>query len=549
LRPGATLAATAGLQSPELRVLTGSPGKLALTAREAELVDLLSGRPTLAAWLELASERGYGALEGLALLQVLGQGGWLDQAEGGAPRRAIWVGPLRVLVGTWITAIGLLIPVTPAGLGAAATTAVVVAAGLTALWTAAPWLSRPGELLAQRWLGVHQARARSWAWLRRRLWSNTVRRRALDPLERAYLALGTWNLAHLVATMLFGGAVVAARAQQWAYGPGLAGAWLPAPIARLLLLGALAALTVGPGLVLAWMALSGLGQLLPRRATPPLRTTAASGEAAEHFASELASLPIFQGVKAELLRELAAAAVLEDYADGAAVLRQGEPGHRLCWLANGRVRVRVEDEAGLVYDVASLGPGALFGETSLLEAVPRTATVLADGPVQVVALSRDAFARLLEGQAASAAEVREHIRTAAALRSHPLFQALDAQGLRGVLGSAQVVRCAAGDDVVTQNQPGDHLYVVREGSLRVHRSTPKGPKRLATLQAGDWFGELALLGAGVRTATVTAETPCVLVRLHRDAVDQALSRDLAGALLLLEAAAERLARLRAGEVA
>ncbi|MBI5608747.1 MAG: cyclic nucleotide-binding domain-containing protein, partial [Deltaproteobacteria bacterium] len=229
--------------------------------------------------------------------------------------------------------------------------------------------------------------------------------------------------------------------------------------------------------------------------------------------------------------------------------RQGEPGQHLCWLADGRVRVRVEDEAGLVYDVASLGPGALFGETALLQAVPRTATVLADGPVQVVTLSRDAFARLWQGQAASAGEVREHIRTAAALRSHPLFQALDAEGLRGVLGAAEVVQCAAGDDVVTQNQAGDHLYVVREGSLRVHRSTPKGPKLLAKLQAGDWFGELALLGAGARTATVTAETPCGVVRLHRDAVDRALSRDVAGALVLLEAAAERMARLRAGEVA
>ncbi len=546
---GTDTAAEAGPRAEPVRVLSGRLGKLAVHGAEAGLVDVLKTRPTVQELLLAAQAQGVGALQTLSLVRTLHSGGWLADGKKPAQAQTLWRGPLLVLLVTWVVAAGLLLPLTPAGAVVALTQAAGLAAGLTVLWATAPWLSKPGEWLALRLLGVHQARARSWAWMRRRLWQSAVRRRALDPVERGYIALGTWNIAHLLAVVLFCGALIGGRAQAWAYGPGVATAWLAPALARLILLGLLSMLAMLPALVLAWMGATSLGQWLPRRATPPLRSSPVDAATAQRLAAELALLPIFASIDAAWLAELAAAAVCEDHGDGAAVLRQGEPGDRLCWLAAGTVRVQVEDEAGLTYDVATLGPGALFGETALLEAVPRTATVLADGHVQVVTLAREAFARLIASQVASASEVREHIRTAAALRSHPLFQALDAAGLRGLLTAAEVLRLGEGHDVVTQGEAGEHLYVLREGAVRVQRSSPRGPRNLASLQAGDWFGELALLGTATRTATVTTTMPSVLVRLHRDAVDAALVRDVTGALLLLEAAAERLDRLKAGEVA
>ena len=64
------------------------------------------------------------------------------------------------------------------------------------------------------------------------------------------------------------------------------------------------------------------------------------------------------------------------------------------------------------------------------------------------------------------------------------------------------VTFAKNDTVVRIGEPGDTFYVVLYGKLDVwDASTP--PRQTGTLQRGDYFGEMALLQGGKRTATVT----------------------------------------------
>lgn len=80
------------------------------------------------------------------------------------------------------------------------------------------------------------------------------------------------------------------------------------------------------------------------------------------------------------------------------------------------------------------------------------------------------------------------------------------------------VTLAAGDVVFNRGDPGEALYVIEEGSVRVH----DGDLVLNNLGEGDVFGEIAGLGGMERTASVTVEEDIRLLRVERDALYSAL---------------------------
>lgn len=69
----------------------------------------------------------------------------------------------------------------------------------------------------------------------------------------------------------------------------------------------------------------------------------------------------------------------------------GDPGETLYVVDEGTVVISVPDERGAHVVLATLGPGGVFGEISLFDGGPRTATVRALTLVSLLALSRDAF--------------------------------------------------------------------------------------------------------------------------------------------------------------
>jgi CRP/FNR family transcriptional regulator, cyclic AMP receptor protein len=88
------------------------------------------------------------------------------------------------------------------------------------------------------------------------------------------------------------------------------------------------------------------------------------------------------------------------------------------------------------------------------------------------------------------------------LKEVPLFEELDPGELQSVADAMHEANVPAGATVTAEGGPGDGFFMIDRGEVEV---TVEGRPR-ATLTAGDYFGEIALLMGSDRTATVTATT-------------------------------------------
>ena len=95
------------------------------------------------------------------------------------------------------------------------------------------------------------------------------------------------------------------------------------------------------------------------------------------------------------------------------------------------------------------------------------------------------------------------------LESMPLFSGLSPSELERVARWTEVRHADAGERLCGEGAPGYSFFVLEEGSASV---TTAG-EEVGALGAGDFFGEIALLGGGRRMATVTATSPVTYVAM------------------------------------
>jgi len=124
--------------------------------------------------------------------------------------------------------------------------------------------------------------------------------------------------------------------------------------------------------------------LANRRTEEPLTLTQ------DRRAELLAGCPLFNGIDADGLAKLADLATPVDFPAGHVIARQGEIGTGFFVIVSGGVRV-VRDGAV----VARLGPGEFFGELSVLDRMPRNATVAAESATSCLALASWDFDKVL----------------------------------------------------------------------------------------------------------------------------------------------------------
>lgn len=125
----------------------------------------------------------------------------------------------------------------------------------------------------------------------------------------------------------------------------------------------------------------------------------------------------------------------------------------------------------------------------------------------------------------------------------PLFAGMDEESSRALIDSMKVLDAARGDVLFHEGEPGDRLFLVRDGKIKLGRRSNDGRENLlAVLGPGEMFGELSLFDPGPRTATATVVADAVILELgHHDLVAWLVDKPTV-AEHLLQALARRLRR-------
>jgi CRP/FNR family transcriptional regulator, cyclic AMP receptor protein len=111
----------------------------------------------------------------------------------------------------------------------------------------------------------------------------------------------------------------------------------------------------------------------------------------------LAGVPLFADLSAADLKRIASVAKRMRYREGAVVVEEGSTGGRFFVIQSGTAKVVVRGRTR-----ATLGPGAYFGELSVLDGEPRTASVVAAEPLEVWSIADFNFRPLLKDRPALA---------------------------------------------------------------------------------------------------------------------------------------------------
>jgi CRP-like cAMP-binding protein len=172
----------------------------------------------------------------------------------------------------------------------------------------------------------------------------------------------------------------------------------------------------------------------------------------------------------------------------------------------------------LPYDnpISEIGPGELFGEMTCMNYYPRSATVRAKTDVIVLEMLRKVL-DIMQRNKAFRARIEQNYRKRALeahLRSIPLFSSVTPEFVNCLRDRVELRRYTPGQLICRQGEAAHSFFLVRIGFVKVTQSHPGGDLVLAYIGRGGFFGEMSLLGGGVRTANCTALDHVEAVRIR-----------------------------------
>ena len=124
-----------------------------------------------------------------------------------------------------------------------------------------------------------------------------------------------------------------------------------------------------------------------------------------------------------------------------------------------------------------------------------------------------------------------------------IFQGVEPSAVSALTKQLQPVDFPRGHTVFAEGEPGDRLYIIVSGKVKIGRRSPDGRENLLTIMGpSDMFGELSIFDPGPRTSSATTITEVRAVSMDRDALGAWIQDRPKIAAQLLRVVARRLRR-------
>jgi len=265
----------------------------------------------------------------------------------------------------------------------------------------------------------------------------------------------------------------------------------------------------------------------------------------------LRGITAFADLSEEELLAVATRLTVEERRQGDVIYRSEASAEALYVIESGRVKL-IPATSGAEVSFVELDAGAIFGEMGLLTGRPHAESAQAITEVTLWALSRKDFWEITGEypaiRVAISARLRAHLSpddqalAVEHLKGVPLFADLSRDALQGI-SKRLLLRHVPKDELIyAEGTPGNALCIIESGQVRIVSDAENEREVFAHLQAGDFFGEMALLTGKSRSSAAWAETNTNLWMLYRSDFDELLVQYPAVSLALSRTLSERLAQ-------
>lgn len=298
---------------------------------------------------------------------------------------------------------------------------------------------------------------------------------------------------------------------------------------------------------------SAFNDLVSRQPTIGIKLSLASGfkvaQVTRYLAEyRLREIPFFTQLSTEILLSLAERLQLKRCQRGDTICWLGERAEEMYVIESGEVEVVPPPESDEV--PRPLQEGDLLGEMALLANKPYASTYRASTDVFLWAVLRSDFDRLVAQypvvrQALSRA-LSEHLgpedqaMAEQRLETLSLFADLPPDVLSSVSQRLVLQHYPEGELIFSQGDPGDSLYIVEVGEVKLASETPAGEATVAWLEAGECFGEMALLTGKTRSVKAQAMVDTNLWVLYKNDYDDLMVEHPSVSIALGKVLTERL---------
>jgi thioredoxin reductase/Fe-S-cluster-containing hydrogenase component 2 len=229
-------------------------------------------------------------------------------------------------------------------------------------------------------------------------------------------------------------------------------------------------------------------------------------------------IKMFSEINPLLFREFMLDSQVLSPRQGETIYKKNDYTSTFYTILDGEAHIQLEDK-----DKRTLGPGQFFGEQSLISGRRRDATVIAGEGCLLVETPRRTMVKLINSNESIRRGIDE-IFIGRAIQAS-FAPNTPTEELRDVVQAAQLNSFKAGDTIYQEGDEGDTLHLVRVGSLTLSREIAGREIVLSYVPAGNYVGELGLIGnrkrldtarASVRTETISLDSKSFLSLLEKE---------------------------------
>lgn len=231
-------------------------------------------------------------------------------------------------------------------------------------------------------------------------------------------------------------------------------------------------------------------------------------EQAEHIRKTLGMNFMFGNLEPNEQETVVKAMTIRSFEAGDVVIKQGDDGAELFVVGTGALRCTQarEGEAEEVF-LRDYNPGDVFGELALMYNAPRAATITATASSECYVLDRGTFNKIVK-----AGVIKKREKLEAFLDKIEILADLKQAEKAKIVDCLKTQRFKAGDRVIVEGEEGDNFYLVQSGTANATRRLADGTdETVYEFKENDYFGELALINAEKRQATITVTSDELVV--------------------------------------